>query len=148
MPDISMFADSAAVFRTNQSGQRVLPSGRGTDESEESREFIAVLKQRCEDGLHPVRQSVPAGYLVHEQVACLLAVVDGIVHLVDEQFVVFQQTMVGPLGEKQGRQKERVDEQTPFSPVAEQIPGVVVDDVVAAYEVGILHEFHQTMLVG
>lgn len=91
---------------------------------------------------------MPSGHFVHEQVAALLAVVDGVVHLVGDDLVVFEEAVVGALGEEERREIEGVDEHAAAGVVAEEVSGVVVDDVVPANEAGILDERHQGALVG
>ena len=70
-------------------------------EVEEPVKFRFTSQQGSENPAFLLRQRMPAFHLVKQKVARLLAVVHRIVHLVTHQFVILQQSVVGPFRKQQ-----------------------------------------------
>ena len=113
--------------------------------TKESLKFFLVLQQRRIDAPRILWQSLPFGKFVEEEVACLLAVIHGIVGLVDKQLVVLHEFVVGTLRKQQRREIERVDQMPAAGFLTKQIGCVVVYDIVAAKKVHLIDELEQAV---
>ena len=107
---VGVLANRASIGGANQAWQRLTTDAPGTHKSQEADELLMSGKQRSVNRLCLRRQPPPSGRLVHQQVARLRTVVDGIVQLLAHQLVVLEQAMIGPLRKEQRRQIERVDQ--------------------------------------
>ena len=76
---------------------------------EESVELRLPPQQRSEESLFLFGPCIPTGHLVQKQITCLFAVVDRIVHLVADQFIILYKPMIGTFGKEQGREVKRVE---------------------------------------
>ena len=107
---------------------------------EESVELRLPPQQRSEESLFLFGPCIPTGHLVQKQITCLFAVVDRIVHLVADQFIILYKPMIGTFGKEQGREIKRVDQPPGNRLILEEVFGIVVDDVVSAEVLPTLEE--------
>lgn len=112
----------------------------GAHQIEESVELRLPPQQRSEESSFLFGPCIPTGHLVQKQISGLFTVVDRIVHLIADQFIILDESMIGTFGKEQGREVERVDQPPGNLSILEEVFGVVVDDVVAAEIFHLLEE--------
>lgn len=104
----------------------------GSHQIEKSVELRLSPQQRGKEPSFLFGPCIPTGYLVQEQIACLFAVVDRVVHLIADQLIILDEPMIGTFGKEQGREVKRVD-QSPWNlSILEEVFGIVMNDVVSA----------------
>ena len=105
---IGVAAQLAFVFVAYQLGQRHLLEG-DFEMFKESAKFFFVVQQVVIDGLTGGGELIPSGHFVVKEFLSPQGIAEGVVQLVGNQFIVFHQTVIGLLWEKQGREEQRVD---------------------------------------
>ena len=112
----------------------------GSHQIEKSVELRLIPQQCGEEPPFLFGPCIPTGHLVQKQITCLFAVVDRIVHLVADQFIILYKPMIGTFGKEQGREVKRVDQPPGNRLILEEVFGIVVDDVVSAEVLPTLEE--------
>ena len=104
----------------------------GTHQIEESVELRLPPQQHSEESPFLFGPCIPTGHLVQKQITGLFTVVDRVVHLIADQLIILDESMIGTFGKEQGREVKCVDQPPGNRLILEEVFGIVVNDVVSA----------------
>ena len=98
---VSVLADLSMIDGLDKCSQFFFLANVSIDHCHKAMKLLYIVEQCSVNALHLVSQRVPFCQFVHHQVAGFGTVIDGIIHLFANQFVIFQQMMIRAIRKEQ-----------------------------------------------
>src|SRR5690606_28423941 len=99
----------------SQEPSHILRSRTEIHVPEKALERFVCMEQMKEQFLHGPVKGTKGRDLVMKQVSCLHRIIERVVDLVDLQFIILDQGMIGPGREEQGGEIQRIDIRYPWA---------------------------------